>query len=153
MRFAEAARTGVLLGSIVLVTGARADEEKVPLKDVPRVVLDAVRARFPEGEIKDAGKEVEGGKTTYEVAVKDKGHAIDVSLKADGTILEVETEVAAGDLPEAVTAALKAKYPRATIRKAEEVVKFDGGREEKSYEVVLASGGKKTVEVSVSSDG
>lgn len=152
MRFAVAGAC-ILFGLTAFSAGARADEEKIDLKDVPRAVLDAVKAKFPKGEIKSAEKEDEDGKTTYEVAVKADGHAIDVALKADGTILEIEKEVAAKDLPKAVAAAVEAKYPKATVKKAEEIIAFKGGEEEKSYEVVVAETGKKAVEVKLSADG
>ncbi|APW63688.1 PepSY domain-containing protein [Paludisphaera borealis] len=153
MRFAAAAGACVLLGLAAFSTGACADEEKIPLKDVPKAVLDAVKARFPKGEIKSAEKEDEDGKTTYEVALKDDGHTLDVALKADGTILEIEKKVAAKDLPKAVAAAVEAKYPKGTVKKAEEIVTFKKGKEQKSFEVVVTETGKKSVEVKLSADG
>jgi uncharacterized membrane protein YkoI len=152
MRFAGVT-VACLLGLSTFLAGVRADEEKIPLKDVPKAVLDAVKAKFPAGEIKSAEKEVEDGKTTYEIALKDKGHALEVSLKADGSILEIEKKIAAKDLPKAVAAAVEAKYPKATIKKAEEIVEFKKGKEEKCYEVVVTEAGKKSVEVKLSADG
>jgi hypothetical protein len=153
MRFAGVAGACVLMGLTAFSAGVRADEEKIPLKDVPKAVIDAVKAKFPKGEIKNAAKEDEDGKTTYEVAVKADGRSIDVALKADGTILEIEKEVAAKDLPKAVAAAVEAKYPKATVKKAEEIIAYKGGKEEKSYEVVVTETGKKDVEVKLSADG
>lgn len=153
MRFAAAAAGACLfLGLTTFPDGARADE-KIPLKDVPKAVLDAVKAKFPKGEIKTAEKEDEDGETTYEVALKSDGHSLDVALKADGTILEIEKEVAHKDVPKAVAAAVEAKYPKGTIKKAEEIITFKGGKEEKSYEVVVTETGKKPVEVKLSADG
>jgi len=139
-------------GLLGLVSAARADEEKVPLKDVPRTVLDAVKARFPGAELTGAAKETEDGKTTYEVALKEKDRNVDVALTAEGKIVEIEREIAAGALPKAVAAAIEAKYPKATVKKAEEIVEFDGGKESRSYEVVLAVA-KKTLEVKLSPEG
>ena len=154
MRLAHLARASVVLASLLaLAPSARADEVKVPLKDVPKAILDAVKAEFPRGELKGAEKETEDGKTTFEVSLKDGGHAVDVSLKDDGTILEVEKEVAAGDLPAAVAAALKAKYPAATIKKAEEIVKHEAGKKARSYEAIMATGKETRVEVKLSTEG
>lgn len=143
----------VLLSMTALSAGLRADEEKIPLQDVPRAVLDAVKTRFPNGEIKSAEKEVEDGQTSYEIALRDGGHAIDVALSANGAIVEIEKEIAVKDVPKPVASAVAAKYPGATIRKAEEIVAYKGGKEEKSYEVVVAESGKKSVEVKLSADG
>ena len=153
MRLAKIACAGALAGMLALVPGARADEEKVALKDVPKAVMDAVQKKFPGAELVEAEKEVEEGKTTFEVELKDKGRSIDVSLKPNGTILEIETEVAAKDLPKAVTEALMAKYPGATIKEAEEVVTYEGDKEVKAYEVKVTTAAKKSFEVKVSTDG
>lgn len=145
----------VSLGLLLLGSGpaARAGEEEVPLKDVPRAVLDAVKARFPGAELKEAAKETEEGRTVYEVSLKHRGKGVDVSARPDGTIVEVETELATKDLPAAVAAAVKAKYPGAVVKRAEEIVAIDGGKETKNYEVLLTTGGKKSVEVKVSPGG
>src|SRR5215218_103439 len=92
----------VSLGLLGLTPGARAEEEKIPLKDLPKAVLDAVMGRFPGAETTGAGKETEDGKTNFEVTLKEKGKNVDVTLTAEGRIVEVEREIAAGDLPKAV---------------------------------------------------
>ena len=149
MKFAAAVTLGLLgLGSI-----ARADEDKIPLKDVPKAVMDAVKAKFPGAEMKEASKETEDGKTTFEVALTSKGKNIDVALTPEGKITEVETEMAAKDLPAAVSKTLKDKYPKGTIKKAEEILAYEGGKETKSFEVLVGMAEEKTVEVKLSPEG
>jgi hypothetical protein len=131
-----------LLG-LVTVGGARADEEKVPLDKVPAAVTNAVKKKFPSAKIEEATKEVEDGKTTYEIGIEQDEHDITVSLKEDGTILEIEKEIAVKDLPSAVTGAIAAKYPRGTLKKAEEVTKG----EKVTYEVIVVPESKKAREV------
>jgi hypothetical protein len=153
MRIA-AAVTVASLGLLVAASSGRADEEKVALKDVPKAVLDAIKAKFPGAELTEAAKETEDGKTTYEVALKDKaGKAVDVAATAEGKITEIETTIAAKDLPKAVVSAIDAKYPKATVKKAEEIVAIDGDKETKSFEVVLTTADKKTLEVKLSPEG
>jgi hypothetical protein len=123
--------------------GALADEEKLPLDKVPAPVLKAAKAKFPKAEVKGAAKEEEGGKITYEIMMKDGAHNIDLSLKADGTILVIEKEIAAKDLPKAVADAVKAKYPKGKIEKSEELT--EGTKI--TFEVVLAVEGKKSFEL------
>ena len=149
-------RLSVAVVASVLVFGlvAQADEEKVPLDKVPKAVLDAVKAKFPNAEMKGASKETENGKTLFEVTIKNKGQNIDVELTADGSLLAIEAEIAAKDLPKKVAAALEAKYPKATYKKAEEITKFDKGTAKPMYyEVVLVTADKKTFEVEVAADG
>ena len=149
------AAIGLMMTPFLLayVSPAGADEQKVPLKDVPKAVLLAVKAKFPDAELKEASKETEDGKTTYEVALKDKGKAVDVALTIEGKITEIETEIAVGDLPKAVSSAITANYPRANVKKAEQIIEFKQGTESKNYEVVLMTEAKKQIEVKLSPDG
>jgi len=154
MSFVRTARTLGLLATIAVApTFARADETKIPMSEVPKAVLDTVKAKFPKTEIKQAIKEVEDGKTSYEIETKEGCRAIDVVLKPDGTILAVEKEIAVGDLPKAVAAAIEAKYPKATIGKAEMLLEYEDGKEETEYEVVLTTVDKKEVEVKLTPAG
>ena len=62
---------------LALATVSLADEEKIPVKELPKAVLKAVKEKFPKAEIKGAAKEEEDGKTTYEVMLKVKGRSVD----------------------------------------------------------------------------
>jgi len=140
----------VLSGTIVL----RADEEKVPLDKLPKVVVDAVKKRFPEAELVSAEKETEAGKTVFEVVIKDKGQSIEVTTTPEGVITEIEKKIEAKDLPKTVTGALEGKYPKATYKMIEEVIKVKDGKETlEYYEVLLVTAENKKLEVSVTSEG
>ena len=127
----------VFAGALSAVAGA--DEEKVPLDKVPPAVTKAVRAKFPGATIKQAEKEVDDGKTIYEIGLEHAGSKIDVSLKEDGTIVSIEKEIAAADLPKPVRDAIKGKYPAGTIKKAEDVT--ENGK--RVFEVILNVGDKQ----------
>jgi len=138
----------------VLAAVARADEEKVPLDKVPKAVLDGVKARFPDATLVSAEKEKEGDKTTYEIAIKNKDQKIEVTLTPDGKIVEMENEIAAKDMPKVVMKALETKYPQATYKLVEEVIKVKDGEEKlEYYEVLLVTAEKKKLEVLVSPKG
>jgi uncharacterized membrane protein YkoI len=138
--------------AVVALTAVRADdekEEKVPLDKVPKAVLDAVKAKFEGCELVSAEKEKEDGKDVYEIAIKHKGQKIEVTLTPEGKIVSVEKEIAVKDLPKAVTEALDAKYPKATIKKAEEETKDD----KVTYEVLIVTADKQTIEVTLDPKG
>ena len=137
----------LVVGTTVLVlamAGVRADEEKVPLDKLPKAVADALKAKFPKAELVKAGKETENGQTIYEVNLKSGGHSMDVTVSPEGKILEIEKTIAAKDLPRPVAQALEAKYPKATISKAEEITKND---KIVAYEMVIVTADKKKLEV------
>jgi uncharacterized membrane protein YkoI len=130
---------------VVLATAAvvHADEEKVALDKLPKAVKDAIKAKFPDAELVGAEKETENGKTQYEVSIKNKKDKLDVILSADGKIVAIEKEIEAKELPKPVTAALDAKYPKATIKKVEEITKDD----KVTFEVLIETADKKKLEV------
>jgi hypothetical protein len=152
--FIPALMLGGMLGLVALVRDGRADEEKIPLDKVPKAVLEAVKARFPDAKLLGAEIEKEGGKTVYEIAVKDRDQKIEVTLTPEGKIVSLEKQIAAKDLPKAVVEALEAKYPKATYKMIEELIEVKDGKDKlEGYEVLLVTAEKKTVEVVVAPDG
>jgi uncharacterized membrane protein YkoI len=149
MQTLSSVKIAAAFAALALAAQVRADEEDVAVADLPKAVVDAVKAKFPKAEIKEAEKEVEGGKTVYEVELRLDNNEVDVSLKPDGTILEVEKTIAAEDLPKAVTAAVDAKYPKATLKKAEEIT----ANEKTAYEVKLKTKDDKMIEVKLDAKG
>jgi uncharacterized membrane protein YkoI len=139
---------------VVLAGMARADEEKVPLDKVPKAVLEAVKAKFPDAKVLGAEIEKEDGKTVYEIAIKIKDQKIEVTFTPEGQLVSMEKQITAKDLPKAVTEALEAKYPKATYKMIEEVIEFKDGKEQPGvYEVLLVTAEKKKVEVVLAADG
>src|SRR5262249_27497698 len=72
----------------------------------------------------------------------------DLLYMADGSIIEIEEDLAVSDLPDAVKAAIQKNYPLDKINKAERITQ--GSKE--VYELHLLAG-KTTHEVVVASDG
>ncbi len=129
-------------------------EEKVPLDKVPKAIRDAVNNRFPDAKLNKVSKEKEDGNVVYDIELQHKGRKYEMDIKEDGTILEIEKEVAAKDLPEAVAKAIEARYPKAAIQEIMEVNKVKGAEEKPDhYEVLIVTANKKKLEIEVSLDG
>jgi uncharacterized membrane protein YkoI len=145
---------GTLPLLLLLVWPGRADEEKVDLDRLPKPVLQAVKDRFKDAEVKGASKEKEDGKTVYEVTIRLKGQNIDVTVTPEGDIVLIEKEIAAGDLPRAAARALEERYPKATYKIVEEIIKVEKKAEKLAYyEVLLVTTDKKKLEVQVTAEG
>lgn len=144
-----------MVAAALLVTGGRADEERVPLDKLPKAVAEAVKKRFPKLDMKEATKEVmEDKKTVYEVTLTEDKKNIDVTLTPEGVIVMIEKEIDRKDLPRAVAAAIDAKYPDATYKICEEIIPVKDVKETlDAYEVLLETKDKKLIEVVVSPDG
>jgi hypothetical protein len=141
----------VFWGLTVTPAWARDDEQKVPLDQVPREVMDAVKAKFPAADLKEAARESENNKTSYEISLTFRNARMEVLLTPEGKIMAIEKVIAEGDLPQAVARAIKSKYPRATVKLAEEL---SGGDDKVSgYEVQLVLADKKQVEAKFDPSG
>lgn len=126
-----------------------AKEGKVSLDKVPKAVLKAVKAKFKGAELVGAQTEKDNGKLVYEIVIKDKGQTVDVSVTPDGKIVSYERTLAVKDLPKRVTAAVNRKYPKAKVRRAEELHEND----KTSFEVLIVTADKKQIEVVLDRDG
>jgi Putative beta-lactamase-inhibitor-like, PepSY-like len=141
----------LLLVSFVSPVSARDDEEKVPLDKLPKAVLDGVKAKFPAAELKGASKETENGKTSYEVSLQFNKANHDVILTPEGKITAIEKVIPETDLPKVVAETLKAKYPQATVKTAEQI--SDADDKIAAYEVLLVLADKKGLEVKFDPNG
>jgi len=146
-------RTLVIALSCLVAVGAVAEEKKIPESEVPRAVLDGVTKKYPEAKKIGFEREIEKGKTVFEVQLMNGGHKVDVDVSPEGNILEEEEEIAFDSAPEPVRKALSssAKYAKWTVKRTERVV-TGGNTSAPRYELVVASGKEKT-ELVFSADG
>jgi len=125
-----------------------AQEKKISQQELPAAVRTAFEKTYPHAKIQGASQEVEKGKTLYEIESIEGTVRRDLLLEADGTIVEIEEEITASDLPAAVKATIQKNFPSDKIEKAEKITR--GSTEE--YELQLLAG-KTTREVVVGPDG
>jgi hypothetical protein len=144
-----------ILGLALSSTGTiLADEEKVTADKLPKAVADVVKAKFPGAEFTSITKETVDGKVTYDLEMKHKGIKCEMDIKEDGTIINIEREIAVKDAPKAVLAAVEKKYPKSTIKEVMEIKELKGKEEVlEGYEVVFVTADKKNAELMVTADG
>ena len=63
------------------------DGDEIAIKDLPKVVVDAVNAAVPGGTIKEAEKETKGSDVIYEVKSKTANETREVKVSADGKVI------------------------------------------------------------------
>src|SRR4051794_24990274 len=100
---------------LMLSAGAPAQEE-ISADKLPKKVADAVKARFPGAMFVKITKEMENNEIIYDIEMTVGGKKHEMDSKEDGTIVDIQNEIAVKDLPAAVTSAIKAKYPNCTIK-------------------------------------
>ncbi len=139
----------LLAGALLLAGTAYAQEKKIKRSDLPLAVEKTVAAQSAGATIRGFSTEKEKGQTLYEVEMTVNGHSKDISMTADGSIVEIEEQVSLDSLSPEVKAGLQAKAGAGKILKVESLTK-----KEKlvAYEAQVETNGKKS-EVQVGPDG
>ena len=104
---------------------------------LPAAIDAAFRKAYPSAVVKGVSREKQGSVTVYEVESTDAGMTRDLIYHVDGTVVEMEEELGAADVPPAVTSALAARYSKATVIKREKLTKGTTV----SYEIQLKGAG------------
>src|ERR1700682_5600374 len=99
----------LLIGSLVLVGSAFAQEKKIKRSELPAGVEKTVVEQSKGATIRGFNEEKENGKTTYEVEMLVNGHSKDVQMDAHGAVIEVEEQMGMKALSPGVRAGLQAK--------------------------------------------
>jgi uncharacterized membrane protein YkoI len=139
------------LGAFLIASGfsnALVSEKAVNMKDLPAAVQRTVQEQSKGATIRGLSKEVERGKTVYEVEMKVKGHGKDVTIDASGEVIEVEEEVPLESLPGAARVAIEKAAGSGQITKVERVT----GGKQAAYEAHLRRDGKRS-EIKIGDDG
>jgi hypothetical protein len=147
------------LAACVLVTGWLApltwsQDEKVELDKIPEKVMATLKTKFPGAKITTATKATENNEVIYDIEMTKDGKKCECDLKADGTIVNFEHELAVKDLPAAVVKAVKDKHPNCTLKESMTTYVIKDGKDViDGYEVLIDTADKKEVELTVSPDG
>jgi hypothetical protein len=146
LRFARASQCLVAAACLLMVSMAVADDSTmdIPLTQVPKAVMDAVKKKFPEAKPQSAsqGKE-ENNQPFYDVFIHVKSQKIWVTCDSQGKILVIDREITLKDLPQPVADALHKRYPKATIRLVNEIAD-DGST---SYDIAVTFNKKSLIAV------
>jgi Putative beta-lactamase-inhibitor-like, PepSY-like len=101
----------------------------------PAAVEAAFKKAYPNATVKTVSKEVEAGKTIYEVESIDNGRRRDLNYNPDGSLVLYEEELKQADVPTVVLDAIKKRYPKATMTQFERlyVIKDNSA----NFEIIL----------------
>ena len=143
------AAIGATLAVLTIGFQTRAQEKKLQRSELPPAVQKTVDEQSKGATVKGFSTEVEDGKKIYEVQLTVNGHGKDVSMDAQGHVLEIEEETSLESLPAAVRDGLTKAAGKGTIRKVESLT--TNGKLV-AYEAAVKTGTKNS-EVQVGPDG
>jgi hypothetical protein len=142
---------------IVVLAGVAARAGRVEETSLPDAVKAVISAEYPGAEIEEVKAEKEGIKV-YEVELEMGEEEVELTISADGKIIEKETEIPAGELPAAVKAAIEGAYEGGEIEEVTKEVTYwvvtlsKLETPETTYEVEVVKDGKE-IEIELAADG
>ena len=137
------------VATLMMTSVLKAEEKTIKRSDLPTSVEKTVAEQTTGATVKGFTKEVENGKTVYEVELTVNGHGKDIAIDALGNIIEIEEEVDITTLPPAVKEGLTKAAGKGTISKVESLTKKG---KLVAYEAVVKTGSKNS-EIQVGPDG
>lgn len=105
------------------VVDAQDREWKVRMKNLPPEVQKTVTEQSQGAKIKGLSREIEQGKTFYEVELLVNGHTKDVLMDPSGAVVAIEEQVELAALPPAVKSAIEKQAGKRRILLVESVIK------------------------------
>ena len=132
----------VLTSSVVAIFAigiANCQERKIKFSDLPPAVQDTAKAESKGATVRGYSKEIEKGKTEYEVQLLVNGKSRDVSIDPSGKVIETESQVDLASVPDKAKDAIQKEAGGAKVEKVEEVKSGQAT----VYEAVIHKGGKK----------
>lgn len=133
---------GMLSGALIVAA------QNVKVQDAPAAVQKTVTEQTKNATLVALKKEVEDGKTVYELETKRTGKARDLMIDGSGKVISVEEEVDIAAIPAAARTAIEKKAAGGKIVRVEILTTGKGV----SYEAQLSRNGKAS-EVTVKADG
>ncbi len=135
------------LAVLIAMTGAAAARQKSPSNTMPAAVRTAFEHAHPKATVDHWAAETKDGQPVFEIESHEGQQKRDLLYAADGRLIESEETIEVAALPEAVRQAVTKAYPKATMQKAERVVRG----QVTEYEVSLK--GAKVKELVLHADG
>lgn len=132
-----------IIAFAIVISGALAaggQEKKIESSSLPAVVRKTVQEQSRGAIIKGYSVDVEHGRKVYEAEMVLDGHSKDIEIAQDGTLNEIEEEIAWAQLPARVRTALSVKAAASRIVKVEALTK---GGKLVAYEAATMTGSRK----------
>jgi hypothetical protein len=132
-----------------IATRASAQEKHLNRSDLPAAVQKTADAQSAGATLRGYSSETEDGQLEYEVSMTVHGHSRDVSIAPDGSVLEIEEEIALDSLPAPVRQGLQQRAGAGKITKVESLTKHGALV---AFEAQVRTGTKRA-EIQVCPDG
>jgi hypothetical protein len=128
---------------------AQETERPVKMKDLPPAAQATVREQSKGATLLGLSMETKDGQTFYEASLRVKGRLKDVTMDANGAVVETEEQVTLASLPPAAKTEIVKQAGKGRILLVESITKNNAIV---AYEAHVKTGGK-ILEIKVDPDG
>jgi hypothetical protein len=139
----------LLILTCAIASQASTQEKRLKRSDLPPAVQKTADQQSQGATVLGYSSEKNGDQLEYEIAMTLHGHHRDVTIGADGSVLEIEEEVALDSLPAPIQAGLRQLAGSGKITKVESLTKHGTVV---AFEAQVRTGTKRS-EVQVDPDG
>jgi len=139
----------LLILTCAIAARGSTQEKRMKRSDLPPAVQKTADRQSEGAKVLGYSSEQNGNHLEYEIAMTLHGHHRDVTIGADGTVLEIEEEVALDSLPAPIQAGLRQLAGSGKITKVESLTKHGTVV---AFEAQVRTGTKRS-EVQVDPDG
>jgi len=148
MTFGEWTLT-VLVLTCAIASQAATQERRLKRSDLPAAVQKTADQESQGATVRGYSSEKNGDQLEYEVAMTVRGHNRDVTIAADGAVVEIEEEIALDSLPAPVRTGLLQQAGSGKILNVETLTKRGALV---AYEAHVRTGAKRS-EIQIGPDG
>jgi hypothetical protein len=146
--------TLIVIGLLTVSTVAAQDKNVPDNEKIPKEIMNTLLAKFPKAVIHKWAKEKEGDFIIYDIEFQQDSQKFEADIKEDGSIHNWEMEVDANDVPQLVIKTVEDKYPKYIPKEIMKITAIIDGKDIlEGFEIVLETGEKKEVEVTIAPDG
>lgn len=111
---------------VAFIACSKESEKTLSQGEVPSAVLQAFTSQYPDASVREYSSEREKGQTLYEISFTADNKAYDVTYNKDGQVVEVEEQITAEELPEAIKNELTKSFSKFQLNKVERIQ--EGGK-------------------------
>lgn len=125
----------------------------VALDKLPKSVLSAVKAKYPNMKMLQAKKRSDDGDNVYTVTLKSDTQILEVSFTPRGKVLETSRKLDRKDLSKIVVLALRKNYPGYKLEEARERTIDPSKTNRRIFVVAIVTAANKKLEVTLDARG
>lgn len=129
----------LLLSILVISISNNSFAGRVSKSSIPKAIIASFEKEYPKAKKVHYVKEIEGGKTIFQIDFIMDNKELEALYNNDGTMIQLEEELKTKDIPADLLKVIKEEYPKSKVLEASKIYK---GGKFSGYSIEIKTGGK-----------